>query len=53
MFKVTLKSGKAGLVKATQAVNDWQRVTFINSNDHIIRSWLIENLESWTEIKEV
>lgn len=53
MFKVTLKSGKAWLVKATQAVNDGRRVTFINSNGHIIRSWLVENLESWEEAKEV
>ena len=46
-YRVELQDGRVWLVKCDKVQVDGRRVYFLSSEDRIIRSWLLTNVESW------
>lgn len=48
-YRVELKSGRTVFVKCDGVQVDGRRVYFMAGENRIIRSWLLENVDSWEE----
>ena len=49
-YRVELADGRTWFVKCDKVQVDGRRVYFLTSEDRIIRSWLLTNVETWEAV---
>lgn len=52
LYKVTLRNGSARMVKCDTTQTDGRRIYFLKDNGTVIRSWLLDNVWSWEEVRD-